>query len=386
MNIRIHLVILFTAITTISDIAWSRSRFELPGVVKQLKEAGLGELVLGTSNDGRYIRIDCSPQYTLTPNWKYIDVRRKPGKPKGVICIVDKARGTLIFKIPFNWNKVADKGLKENLAKYKKKKILSVEYPLHNFKCMLYIESKVVRTPESEYQYIYTVTVDKKSKRKFGALYLPSPLLRSCSDADCEIIKPKIDVSIKEPYTYYSTFELSWRRKPRNKPSKRVVVKGGRRPSVFYVEPGGTSRYKFSSDYPPAILKVQADCSVRRKNQPSLNLVGRIAEYITTRMQGPFVAYSLIPSRETSGLGAGERIGMIRDGIDLMNRAGWINGIMGKKILDGIAKIEQFIGDKEKLSRAVVRLRRLIESSKESLCSIECKSFLTIHLDLLKAG
>ncbi|RLB58671.1 MAG: hypothetical protein DRI34_04135 [Deltaproteobacteria bacterium] len=69
-----------------------------------------------------------------------------------------------------------------------------------------------------------------------------------------------------------------------------------------------------------------------------------------------------------------------------MKRTNWIDSHMQRILSSELRAMEHSLGDSEKVKRVVDRLRRLIESSKESMCSIECKSFLTIHLDLLKAG
>ena len=79
MKNRILLLGLAVTLTISAEAAWSRSRFEVvPGVERKLKDEGLGELIIDVSKDGRYVTVDCSPDYKMTADWKYIDVRRKP--------------------------------------------------------------------------------------------------------------------------------------------------------------------------------------------------------------------------------------------------------------------------------------------------------------------
>ena len=384
MKNRILLLGLAVTLTISAEAAWSRSRFKVvPGVERKLKDEGLGELIIDVSKDGRYVTVDCSPDYKMTADWKYIDVRRKPGKPKGIICKVDTVQGIVKYKIPFDWSKLPG-GLKKALFKYKNKKIIYVDFPLANFGCELYVDSHVVGNRKGGYKYTYTVTVGKKSKRKFSSIFLPSSLYKSCSDADCEIIKPHSDVSIQEPYSHYANSEFTKRLNPES--SRGVLIQGGRRPNVFFIEPGGTSKYSLLSDYPPDIIKTQAFCYAGWKNNPAMIFIEGIVGHITSKMRGLFVAYALVPSRESSHLDTEGRISMIRKNIKVMKRTNWIDSHMQRILSSELRAMEHSLGDSEKVKRVVDRLRRLIESSKESMCSIECKSFLTIHLDLLKAG
>jgi len=103
MRSRITTLLLLACLTGGSVHSWSRSRFTLPLPMQAIADAGLDALVLKTTRGGRYIHIDCSPDYQIDKVRKKVIARRKRGQKKRIVCIWDTTTGVLVYRMPVEW-------------------------------------------------------------------------------------------------------------------------------------------------------------------------------------------------------------------------------------------------------------------------------------------
>jgi len=353
--------------------------------MQAIADAGLDALVLKTTRGGRYIHIDCSPDYQIDKVRKKVIARRKRGQKKRIVCIWDTTTGVLVYRMPVEWVATSNAEAKKILSRWGKKTI-DIKYEMASAGCLLYLVSEVTQESEgNRYLYSYRVTVDERSRRMFSSMRIPSLDFESCRESVCEPIRPKIDAKSKVPYSYFTKFRSILVRT-----SPGLVILGRRNPDKYLMEPGGSSLFKFQSKYPPAIKRVRANCSAlvgRYENEnPGFLLPDGFPAILSYFVPGRLRAYALVPSESVAGLTPRTHLVRLREEFKTMIQAGWLRGQLQEKLLAGLEVTEQSLGDGEKVKRVVDRLLSLIERANESMCSVECKSYLSIHLDLLKAG